>query len=76
MDRVIKPALYAKAGIPSYWSVETANEEVSVNAYRLDEAGGIYVLLGKFTDVIEVDHPWEIELRVDDITPRRFRRRS
>jgi len=36
-DRVMKPALYAKAGIPFYWMIEI-DGGLSVHAYSLDSA--------------------------------------
>jgi Uma2 family endonuclease len=69
MDHVMKPALYAKAGIPSYWCVDT-EDKVLVRTYQLDGSGKIYVATGDVADVIEVDQPWGIRLPVADITPR------
>jgi Uma2 family endonuclease len=69
MDRVMKPALYAKAGIPSYWLVETEGE-FKVHTYQLDLEDEIYTPSGSFTDVIEVDQPWRIEIPMARLRPR------
>jgi Uma2 family endonuclease len=75
-DRVVKPALYAKAGIPSFWRVETGRDLIVVDAYRLDDAGEMYLPVGTFADVILVDRPWPIRLHIADITPRWLKTRS
>jgi Uma2 family endonuclease len=69
-DRVVNPALYAKAGIPSFWRVDTENDEIVIEAYRLDDTGEMYVPAGRFADIVKVDRPWPIRLHVADITPR------
>ncbi|HET9517296.1 MAG TPA: Uma2 family endonuclease [Actinoplanes sp.] len=69
MDRVLKPALYAKAGIPSYWRVEI-DGGITVHAYRLDASDKVYQPSGTFTDVITVDEPWRIEIPVSSLRPR------
>ncbi len=45
MDRVTKPALFAKAGIPSYWRIET-DGAISVDTYRIDPADEVYLPFG------------------------------
>lgn len=42
MDRIVKPAKFAAAGIPHYWRLET--EPLRLSAYRLD--GGVYSEVG------------------------------
>lgn len=71
-DRVAKPALYAQAGIPSYWRVETEHG-IEVSTYALDPANEIYRDTGVFTDVVKTDQPWPIEFSIREITPRRLR---
>jgi Uma2 family endonuclease len=68
MDRVRKPALYAAAGIPLYWYIET-DGGVAVHTFRLDDGEAIYRPTGTFTDAIEVDEPWKIRLPIADVTP-------
>ncbi|MDI6098607.1 Uma2 family endonuclease [Actinoplanes sp. NEAU-A12] len=71
MDRVMKPALYAKAGIPFYWLIETANG-LTVTTYRIDQEDGVYQPTGTFTDsdTIRLDEPWPLEIPVTTIRPR------
>ena len=69
MDRVLKPALYAKAGIPLYWVVEIEDGLV-VHTFELDREHKVYRLAGSFKDVIEVDQPWRIEIPIDRLRPR------
>jgi hypothetical protein len=69
MDRVMKPALYAKAGIASYWLVEI-DGEFKIHTYALDTDDQIYQPSGSFTDVIKVDQPWGIEIPMARLRPR------
>jgi Uma2 family endonuclease len=69
MDRVMKPALYAKAGIPHYWLVETQGGLV-VQTYRLDAEDEVYHPSGTFTDVIEIAEPWQMEIPIARLRPR------
>ena len=71
IDRVLKPALYAKAGIPYYWLIET-DDAITVHTYRLGSDAGVYELSGTFTDVIKTDGPWPIELPIAGLRPRNF----
>jgi Uma2 family endonuclease len=70
MDRVRKPALYARAAIPCYWRIETT-PEIVVHAGELAPNADVYQPVGSFAEVIQVDEPWEIKLPIADITPRR-----
>jgi Uma2 family endonuclease len=67
-DRFAKPALYAEAGIPFFWRIETA-DGIEVHTHRLDPAGR-YVETGLFTTVIDIEHPWPIKLPISRFTPR------
>jgi Uma2 family endonuclease len=67
MDRVLKPALYAKAGIPSYWVIEI-EDELTVYTYQLENE--VYQLSGTFKDTVEVDQPWRIEIPIERLRPR------
>lgn len=69
LDRFAKPALYAEAGIPFYWRIETI-EEIEVRTYRLDPAVPAYVEDGVFTSMIDVPHPWPIKTPVQRLQPR------
>lgn len=70
IDRKIKPNLYAKAGIPNHWRIDQ-EPVITVFTYHLDPVRMAYWPTGHFEDVIKVDRPWEIELAVSEITPRR-----
>jgi Uma2 family endonuclease len=72
MDRLAKPALYARAGIPFYWRVET-RYGIVVHTYRLDPEAEIYMLTGSHDKIIEVDEPWEIRLPIREIVPPFYR---
>ena len=68
MDRITKPALYAAAGIPYYWRVET-DGGVEVSTYRLDAVSETYRLIGESDTVIEAADPWQISIPIADVTP-------
>jgi Uma2 family endonuclease len=72
MDRVAKPALYAQAGIPFYWRVETEHGIV-VHTHELDRDGDVYFATGSFDKVIEIDRPWPVQVPISKITPRFYR---
>jgi Uma2 family endonuclease len=67
MDRKIKPKVYAGAGIPLYWRIET--HPTVVHTYTLDPTRMAYWQTGHFDDVIKVDRPWSIELAISEINP-------
>jgi Uma2 family endonuclease len=70
LDRVTKPALYAQAGIPLFWRIETEHG-IEVHTHRLDPTGEVYVETGRHTEAIQVDEPWPINLPVMRFAPRR-----
>jgi Uma2 family endonuclease len=72
MDRVAKPALYAQAGIPYYWRVET-ERGIVVHTHLLKPDPHVYVPTGRFDEVLDVDEPWRIRVPIADITPRFYR---
>jgi Uma2 family endonuclease len=49
MDRIMKPALYAQAGIPYFWRVET-EAGLRVATYRLDTGTDVYSSTGEFDE--------------------------
>jgi Uma2 family endonuclease len=68
-DRFTKPVLYAEAGIPSYWRVETGQDGPTVHAYTL-VADGADVGRPMYTrthvvrpgQTAVVDAPWPVTL--------------
>jgi hypothetical protein len=69
MDRILKPTLYADAGIPCYWRIEVA-EGLVVHAYQLGASGDVYQRVGEFPDAVELESPWAISIPVKRLTPR------
>lgn len=67
IDRIRKPALYAKAGIAGYWRIEPT-EGYRVHAYALREAG-VYAEAGEFDSIVRVDRPWPMELDLAAVRP-------
>ncbi|MBU2668597.1 Uma2 family endonuclease [Actinoplanes bogorensis] len=68
MDRITKPALYAAAGIPSYWIVET-DGRVTVRTYALDGDAGAYRATGEFDGTLEIDDPWPAVISLTELAP-------
>jgi Uma2 family endonuclease len=64
-DRLEKPAEYAAAGIPHYWRVE----QNPVHIFAYDLADGQYQPVADSAEVLTLRKPFDIELRVRDITP-------
>jgi Uma2 family endonuclease len=64
-DRLEKPALYARAGIPHFWRIE--QDPVHVFAYDLVD--GRYDLVADATEELLLNEPFEIKLPIRDITP-------
>ena len=69
MDRVMKPSLYAQAGIPHYWLIEM-DDGLTVQTYTLDPEDSGYQPTGTFTDLIDLSEPWPIKVTVTSLTPR------
>jgi Uma2 family endonuclease len=69
MGRITKPALYATAGIPYFWRIET-DGAITVHTYKLDREHGIYQPVGTFDDIIDTDQPWSIKVPISSFTPR------
>ncbi len=71
MDRITKPAIYAGAGIPYFWRVET-DGGITVHTYKIDPVHEIYQPTGTFSDVIDTAEPWPIIVPISRLTPRHF----
>ena len=69
MDRITKPALYAAAGIPYYWRIET-DGGISVHTYKIDPESEMYLPFGLFEVEIDAVEPWEIKIPIRRLTPR------
>jgi Uma2 family endonuclease len=69
MDRITKPALYAGAGIPYYWMIET-DDGLSVRTYKIDPEAEMYRPFGTFDVEIDTVEPWPIKIPIPRLTPR------
>ncbi len=65
-DRFTKPVLYAEAGIPHYWRVESDHDGPTVHVYALvvdaDAAGYTRTHLARPGQTTTIDVPWKIIL--------------
>ncbi|HEY3716354.1 MAG TPA: Uma2 family endonuclease [Jatrophihabitantaceae bacterium] len=69
MDQITKSALYAQAGIPYYWLVDT-DPRIAIRTFRLDPTDGFYQPTGEFGDQVTATEPWKIDFPISRITPR------
>jgi Uma2 family endonuclease len=62
MDLVTKPALYAEAGVPSYWRVERGDAGPTVRVHAL--SGGTYKKVRTIRpgETVTLDEPWTVVL--------------
>jgi Uma2 family endonuclease len=70
IDRVLKPALYAQAGIPFFWRVEISDDGVVVHTHRIDPVDEVYTETGRWTKVVDTGEPFPVNLPVARITAR------
>ena len=69
MDRIIKPALYAAAGVPFYWRIETDGGLI-VHTYKINPEHEIYEPSGTFGETLDTVEPWRVEIPVERLRPR------
>lgn len=62
-DRLVKPAYYARAGIPHYWRLEL-DEPVLVTYALADDA---YVETGRFDGLVEISEPVALSFDLGDL---------
>ena len=61
VDRITKPAQYARAGIGAFWRIET-DPAVALTAYALDPGADVYTELGTWTagEAVTLERPWPL----------------
>lgn len=66
-DRITKPAVYARAGIPHFWRIERDADGITVLVHRL--VGEVYTEVGVFRDEEEavVTDPVSVRFRPRDL---------
>jgi Uma2 family endonuclease len=74
-DRVTKRALYAAAGVPSYWLIEPGDGQptISLTEFRLGSDDAYVRVADRVTGVFRTDAPWPLEIDVAALTERRAR---
>ncbi len=60
-DRLVKPAHYARAGIPHFWRLE--DSLLLTHALK----GDVYVETGRFDDLVEITDPFVLTFRLADL---------
>ncbi|WP_405091269.1 Uma2 family endonuclease [Micromonospora sp. NBC_01392] len=71
IDRVLKPALYAQAGIPFHWRIEIEDGGLVVHTYKIDPVHEVYTETGRWTKFVDTGEPFPVNLPISRITPRR-----
>jgi hypothetical protein len=66
---VLKPQLYAEAGVRYLWRIENHDNRPVIFAFALNLATRAYEPYGVFRDKIDTDQPFRIMLDLADITP-------
>jgi Uma2 family endonuclease len=62
-DRLLKPALYAEAGIPAFWRVEPGGREPLVHIYTLAAAGEYHLhRTACGADVVALNVPFPVQV--------------
>ncbi|HYN93213.1 MAG TPA: Uma2 family endonuclease [Pilimelia sp.] len=69
MDRILKPQLYATAGIPYFWRIET-HSGLTVHTHTLNATTQQYAETGQWTTMIDLGEPWAIKLPIGRLAPR------
>jgi Uma2 family endonuclease len=67
-DYELKPAKYAKAGIPNYWIVDEEGGRTVVHVYELDVTTDTYKDTGLYRGELTLRVPFPIELDLDKLT--------
>jgi Uma2 family endonuclease len=66
-DRKRKPSLYAEAGIPHFWLVESSEGRPTVNVYELNPTTHSYVLSGSHQGRVRLTVPFDIDIDLMEI---------
>jgi Uma2 family endonuclease len=75
-DTETKRALYARAGVPSYWIIvpETDKPTIKLAELVLDQPGGPYRFATHYTsEVFETARPWPVRIDLPQLTTKRAR---
>ncbi len=75
-DTETKRALYARAGVPSYWIIVPSDDKptIALAELVLDPATGKYDYVTHYTtDVFRTERPWPVEIDLPALTARRAR---
>ncbi|MEV0711218.1 Uma2 family endonuclease [Nocardia aurea] len=67
IDRVLRPAQYAEAGIKCFWRVKNEADAIVVYTFELLPEGG-YAPTRIFRNRVKVDRPFPIDIELPDVT--------
>lgn len=68
VDRITKPAQYARAGIGAFWRIET-DPDFSLAAYVLEPGTEVYTDLGTWHagETVTLERPWSLSFDLDTL---------
>ncbi|WP_166346855.1 Uma2 family endonuclease [Phytoactinopolyspora limicola] len=68
LDRLLKPAKYAAAGIPAFWLVET-EPRASLTAFTLTDDATVYTEVGTWMvgEVAHLTEPFQVDIPISDL---------
>lgn len=66
-DRERKPLLYARAGIPHFWRVESDRGRPLVYVHERDPATGMYTVTGIHHDRLKLSVPFDIDIDLTEV---------
>lgn len=69
-DRLRKPVLYAKAGIPHFWRIEDNDGSPVVYVHELEPVKSCYVVTGIHHGRVKVEQPYPIDIDLSEVQDR------
>lgn len=69
IDRVTKPIVYARGGIPSFWRVELGKDGPTISSFRLERSEYVSESTAGPGELLTVSRPFPITLDPADIAP-------
>jgi Uma2 family endonuclease len=69
-DVTEKGLVYARAGIQTYWVIDTLHDKITLIEFHPSESGG-FKPVRQTTEVFETEEPWPITLDLPALTERR-----
>lgn len=62
VDRVLKPALYERAGVPAYWMLDA--EEATLTVLELEDGRYVERVVARKGEVFEATFPFQVKVAI------------